>query len=467
MDNKNKYYYFCNSNVKHYLCEMKFRELKLRMRYIAIVISLVFASSAQGHYASSCSTNLINRYQVADTLQNQPSDSIVKYFLLHHGVAVTYNNYVDILESGREKFTDMFSEIRKAKKFVHLEYFNFRNDSIANALFDLLSQKVKEGVQVRALFDDFGNWSNNQPLRNSDLKKIRKEGIEIKKFDPIKFPYINHVFHRDHRKIVVVDGLVGYTGGMNVADYYINGLPKIGAWRDIHLHIEGGAVYELQKIFLAMWNKSTHQNIGGDEYFPKQNAGSLISDSLSDYCHDMQVAIVDRCPRKSPDLLRRSFVETIDAAQHSLRIVNPYFVPTTSIRRALDNAIKRGVNVEIMMSAKSDIPFTPDASRYILHKLMKKGAKIYLYYGGFHHTKMMTVDERFCTVGTANLNSRSLRYDYEDNAYIFNRKVTATLNTIFDSDVKDCVPLTRAYWKKLSPWRKFVAWFANLFTPVL
>ena len=122
------------------------------------------------------------------------------------------------------------------------------------------------------MFDDFGNWSNNKPLRNSNLKKIREEGIEIKKFDPIKFPYVNHVFHRDHRKIVVVDGLVGYTGGMNVADYYINGLPKIGAWRDIHLHIEGSAVYELQKIFLAMWNKSTHQNIGGDEYFPKQNS---------------------------------------------------------------------------------------------------------------------------------------------------------------------------------------------------
>lgn len=447
---------------------MKYRDLKLRMRYIAIIILfLVSATSAQGHLTKSVTADEVLPSLAVDSLQSQPSDSIVKYYLLRHGIHVTYNNNVEILESGREKFADMFTEIRKAKKFVHLEYFNFRNDSIAAALFDLLAQKVKEGVEVRALFDDFGNWSNNQPLRNSHLKKIRERGIEIKKFDPIKFPYINHVFHRDHRKIVVVDGRVGYTGGMNVADYYINGLPKIGAWRDIHLHIQGEAVADLQKIFLTMWNKTTHQDVGGDKYFPKYCNDSIAVDSSStDSCH-MQVAIVDRCPRKSPDLLRRTFAEMINAAHHSIRIVNPYFVPTTSIRKALAAAIKRGVKVEIMMSAKADIPFTPDASMYILHKLMKKGANIYLYYGGFHHTKVMTIDERFCTAGTANLNSRSLRYDYEDNAIIFDRSVTATLNSLFVSDMKDCVQMTPQFWKKRSAWKKFVGWFANLFTPVL
>lgn len=447
---------------------MKCRNLKLQMRHLAIIIYfLVSASSAQGHLTNYRAADWKRPSLAVDTLLTQPSDSIVKHFLQQQGVTVTCNNYVNVLESGREKFTDMFSEIRQAKKFVHLEYFNFRNDSIAAALFDLLAQKVKEGVEVRALFDDFGNWSNNQPLRNSHLKKIRNRGIEIKKFDPIKFPYINHVFHRDHRKIVVVDGKVGYTGGMNVADYYINGLPKIGAWRDIHLHIQGGAVNELQKIFLTMWNKRTRQQVGGDKYFPLYRNDSVHVDSLiDDSCH-MQVAIVDRCPRKLPDLLRRSFVETINAAQHSIRIVNPYFVPTSSIRKALVKAVKRGVKVEIMMSAKADIPFTPDASMYILHKLMKKGAQVYLYYGGFHHTKVITVDERFCTVGTANLNSRSLRYDYEDNAYIFNRSVTATLNSLFVSDMKNCVQMTPEFWKKRSVWKKFVGWFANLFTPVL
>lgn len=438
------------------------------MRYRAIIVLLfVCAISAQGHRTSIYVVNSICDTCSVDTSQCLPSDTIVKHFLIDKGVRISDNNYINILESGREKFNDLFSEIRKAKKYIHLEYFNFRNDSIADALFDLLSQKVKEGVKVRALFDDFGNWSNNQPLRNVDLKKIRQTGIEIKKFDPIKFPWLNHIFHRDHRKIVVIDGQVGYTGGMNVADYYINGLPKIGAWRDIHMHIQGSAVDDLQKIFLTMWNKATHQNIGGEEYFPAKKIDMAECDSLEPHSYDIQMGIVDRCPRKSPDLLRRSFVEMINSAQHSLRIVNPYFVPTSSIRKALKKALKRGVNIEIMMSAKADIPFTPDASLHILHKLMKKGAKVYLYYGGFHHTKVMTADERFCTVGTANLNSRSLRYDYEDNAFIFNRNVTVELNNLFDSDVKDCVPLNRAYWKKLSVWKKFVGWFANLFTPVL
>ena len=170
--------------------------------------------------------------------------------------------------TGRDKFTDLFETIRHARHHIHLEYFNFRNDSIANALFDLLAEKVKEGVEVRAMFDAFGNWSNNQPLKKRHLQAIKARGIEIVKFDPITFPYINHAMHRDHRKIVVIDGKIGYTGGMNIADYYINGLPKIGKWHDIHMHIEGDAVRYLQGIFLTMWNQETGQHIGGPAYFP-------------------------------------------------------------------------------------------------------------------------------------------------------------------------------------------------------
>ena len=145
------------------------------------------------------------------------------------------------------------------------EYFNFRNDSIANALFDLLAKKAEEGVEIRALFDSFGNSSNNKPLKKKHLKAIRAKGIEIEEFDPIRFPWINHAFRRDHRKIIVIDGEIGYTGGMNIADYYINGLPKIGEWRDIHIRMEGNAVECLQDIFLDMWNETTNQNIQGEK----------------------------------------------------------------------------------------------------------------------------------------------------------------------------------------------------------
>ena len=388
-----------------------------------------------------------------------PSDQMVLNFLQESGIPITHGNKVKLLKSGREKFEDLFEAIRGAKHHIHLEYFNFRNDSIANALFDLLAEKVKEGVEVRALFDAFGNWSNNKPLKKRHLKAIRERGIEIVKFDPFKFPYINHAAHRDHRKIVVIDGKIGYTGGMNIADYYINGLPKIGTWRDMHMRIEGDAVNDLQEIFLTIWNKETKQNIGGEAYFPKHKEQSDTTNIV--------VAIVDRTPKKNSRMLSHAYAMSIYSAQKNVHIVNPYFVPTSSINKALQRTIERGVDVTIMVSSASDIPFTPDAALYKLHKLMKRGATVYMYNGGFHHSKIMMVDDIFCTVGTANLNSRSLRYDYETNAFIFNKEITGELNEMFRNDIEHCTQLTPEFWKKRSPWKKFVGWFANLFTPFL
>lgn len=387
------------------------------------------------------------------------SDSIVMERLKEMGAPVAYNNKVKLLMSGHEKFIDLFDAIRHARHHIHLEYFNFRNDSIANALFSLLAEKVEEGVEVRAMFDAFGNWSNNQPLKERHLKSIRERGIEIVKFDPINFPWINHAMHRDHRKIVVIDGQTGYTGGMNIADYYINGLPKIGQWHDMHIRIEGDAVRYLQGIFLTIWNRETGQHIGGPDYFPDT---PQLPDSIAE-----EIAIVDRTPRETPRAISHAYTTSIQAAQKSIRIVNPYFVPTKSIRKAIKSALKKGTEVEIMIPAVSDIPFTPEASFYIAHKLMKKGAKIYLFNGGFHHSKIMMVDSTFCTVGTANLNSRSLRYDYETNAFIFDPETTNKLNAMFERDLKDSTPMTPELWKKRSGWKKFVGWVGNLLTPFL
>lgn len=387
------------------------------------------------------------------------SDSLVLRYMSKVGIPISNNNKVKLLKSGREKFIDLFAAVREAKHHIHLEYFNFRNDSIANALFDLLAEKVKEGVEVRAMFDAFGNWSNNQPLKKKHLKKIRAQGIEIVKFDPFSFPYFNHAAHRDHRKIAVIDGEAAYTGGMNIADYYINGLPKIGTWRDMHIRIEGNAVDALQEIFLTIWNKETKQNIGGEAYFPKHE-GQTDSTQLI-------VAIVDRTPKKNSRMLSHSYAMAIYSAQKNVHIINPYFVPTSSITKALNHTIARGVKVDIMVSSASDIPFTPDAALYKLHKLAKKGATVYMYNGGFHHSKIMMIDDIFCTVGTANLNSRSLRYDYETNAFIFNKQITSELNEVFHVDIEQCTQLTPEFWKKRSPWKKFVGWFANLFTPFL
>ncbi|MDR0746105.1 MAG: cardiolipin synthase [Mediterranea sp.] len=386
------------------------------------------------------------------------SDSIVRRYLIESGISIKEGNTVKLLKSGTEKFNDLFLTVKQARHHIHMEYFNFRNDSIAGILFGILAGKVKEGVEVRLIFDAFGNSSNNRPLTGKHLKAIRESGIEIVKFDPINFPYINHVFHRDHRKIVIIDGHIGYTGGINIADYYIKGLPKIGEWRDIHVRIEGSAVHDLQKVFLDMWEKETKQKIERDaSYFPPFAPDENGKD----------VAIIDRSPRRSPKLMRRVFAKSIHAARHKLQIINPYFVPTKSIKNEIRKALERGVDVEIMISSKSDIPFTPEATFYISHKLMKRGAKVYMYDGGFHHSKVMMIDESFCTVGSTNLSSRGLRYDYETNAFIFDKETTQELIDVFEEDKEESTIMTPEGWKKRSKWKRFAGWFAHLFTPFI
>ena len=388
------------------------------------------------------------------------SDSTIIEYLKEYGIHTTTNNEVKILKSGHEKFIDLFEEIKKAKHHIHLEYFNFRNDSIANALFDLLTKKAEEGVEIRALFDSFGNSSNNKPLKKKHLKAIRAKGIEIEEFDPIRFPWINHAFRRDHRKIIVIDGEIGYTGGMNIADYYINGLPKIGEWRDIHIRIEGNAVECLQDIFLDMWNETTNQNIQGEKYYPYSNEKIKV-------INNKKIAIVDRNPKKDTKGMRRTLAKAIESAENKVQIINPYFTPTRIIKRAIKNALGKGVKVEIMIPGKSDIPFSPDASMYIANSLRKKGADIYIFNGGFHHSKIMMIDSLYCSVGSANLNSRSLRCDYEVNAFIFDQETTDELIQIFSEDQKDSTLLTKEIYKDRGLWKKFISWFAHLFTPFL
>ena len=389
------------------------------------------------------------------------SDSTLIVYLNNLGIETTQYNQLKLLKSGEEKFIDLFQAIEQAKHHVHLEYFNFRNDSIANSLFELLGKKAKEGVEIRAIFDAFGNFSNNQPLKKKHLEEIRAKEIEIVKFDPLRFPWINHVFHRDHRKIVVIDGEIGYTGGMNIADYYIEGLPEIGDWRDMHIRIEGTAVNELQDIFLDMWNKCTKQGIGGTAYYP------LKKDSINSSLPLKNVAIVDRYPRKNPKVMREVYAHAIENAENEILIINPYFTPTKTIKRAIKKAVKKGTKVEIMIPGKSDIGFTPDAALYTANQLRKKGADIYIYNGGFHHSKIMMVDSLYCTVGSTNLNSRSLHYDYEVNAFVFDKETTHKLIQMFQEDKEDSTLLTADMYKKRTPWKKFIGWFAHLFTPFL
>lgn len=398
------------------------------------------------------------------------SDSAITDILEKKGIVFTHNNSVTLLTTGHDKFVDMFNAISQAKSSVHLEYFNFRNDSIASELFDILKRKAAEGVEVRALFDGFGNSSNNRPLRKRHIDSLHKAGVNIHEFDPLRFPWINHVFSRDHRKIVVIDGNIAYTGGMNVADYYIKGTEQVGEWHDMHCRIEGGAVSQLQMIFVRIWKKVTGEDLWNPKYFrayePVEISG--LSPDTTPTARHKTIGIINREPHASPDIIRAFYIGAINSAEDSVKLINPYFTLNGKLKRAIKRALKRGVKFEILVSAKSDIPLTPDCVMYNVHKLMKRGADVWIYQPGFHHTKVMMVDGRFCTVGSANLNSRSLSWDYEANAVIIDTCTTRQLNDIFDGDKKKSIYLTPEYWKESrSTWKKFVGWFAHLLAPFL
>ena len=306
-------------------------------------------------------------------------------------------------------------------------------------------------------------------MKHHHLKDLRRRGIQIYKFDPLRFPWINHVFARDHRKIVVIDDSIAYTGGMNVADYYINGTEQVGSWRDMHCRIEGSEVATLQRIFARIWEKTTGETLSVPSLSEGAGAGSLLPSRQEGLGEGSSlVGIINREPRTTNHIIRTFYYNAIDDAQDSIKLVNPYLTLNHKLKKKLRQAAKRGVKVEIMASTNSDIPLTPDCMFYNLHRLMKHGVHVWMYKPGFHHTKVIMVDGRFCTVGSANLNSRSLNWDYEENAVIVDKTITRQLDNMFDRDKKDSFRLTKQSWDRFrTPWQKFRGWFAHLLAPFL
>lgn len=384
------------------------------------------------------------------------SDSAFIAYLKGNDIPYTKNNDVEILNGAHAKFQSLLNDIANARHHIHLEYFNFRNDSINKVLIEALVKKAKEGVEVRAMFDAFGNMSNDSPLRKKDLESIRANGIQIVKFDPIRFPWVNHVWARDHRKIVVIDGEIGYIGGINVADYYLHGIEGIGEWRDIHAKVTGEAVNELQRVFLATWEQESGEHVDGEKYYPQhqQNNGA-------------DIAIIDRWPHKTPERMRYAYANAIHSAKDSITLINPYFMPMPIVSKALKKAIDDGVKVTIILSAKGDVKAVPDAVWREGYKLMKHGAQVYMYEGGFNHAKVMCIDGKFCTIGSANLNSRSLMYDYETNIFIFGEEDTEELQRYIDLDKQRCFRLTKEIYKQRPCWNRLLGWLVCLIKPVM
>lgn len=355
------------------------------------------------------------------------------------GLPFYEGNEMELLPSGELKFRDMMERIRKAKHYVHVEYFKFKVDSIGTAFFQLLGQKMREGVEVRVMYDGYGTRSsNNHKIFDAFVDSVRSTGLPLYAYDSMKFPWVNHVFHRDHRKIVVIDGEMAYIGGMNVCDYYIHGKPEVGKWRDMQVRIQGPAVKEFEHIFSVMW-----YDVSGEilELNPAYDTKNTSND-------DVPLIVTDRQPHFQSSVMRDTYTLAIDNAKELIQIVNPYPMNVRKIRRALYRALKRGVRVEMMVSTRCDDKLVPEILAIEMKKLMNRGAHVYYYEEGFHHTKVMMVDGTYSTVGSTNLDGRSLVFDFEINAFVFDEDVTRQFQQIFEED-RDfrCTELTEENFK--------------------
>lgn len=387
-------------------------------------------------------------------LTHYPSKYIDLIKLLRNSnqAQLLYGSSVEFFVTGRDKFDALFRDLDKATQHIHIEYYAWDDDVIGNLLKDLLIKKSGQGVKIRVIVDGVGSWR----VKNSFYEQMRSAGIEVEEFMKVKFPmFTSHVNYRNHRKVVVIDGQVGYTGGMNVADRYING-PSWGNWRDTHIRIEGKGVQGLQSVFLIDWFMVSKSLITARKYFPPlENFGDNI----------MQV--VSSGPYSSAREILQGFMQAIFGAESYIYIQTPYFIPPESLSEALIAASIRGVDVRLMVPRKSDTLLVQLASRSYFKKLLIAGVKVYFYEPGFLHSKLIVIDDALTMIGSANLDVRSFEQNLEVVAFVYNEVTAMRGKAIFVEDQNNSTAIVLREWIKRPVWLRFKESFLRLFTPLL
>ena len=363
-------------------------------------------------------------------------------------------NNVRIFTDFTPMFHTMLDDIAAATDYVHIQFYKIEDDEVGRQLADLLITKAQQGVDVRLVYDSFANLF----VRSRYYDHMRAGGVKTQSF--LKFiPSLltRDVNCRTHRKIVIIDGKVGYTGGMNIARRYRDGI-KHGVWRDTHIRIIGPAVAQLELSFLADWRFCTKELLDSPSYFPVPQAQEDNS----------QVQIVTSGPMDQWDTVMQGMVQVIAQSRRTLWVQTPYFIPTEPILLALRNAALAGVDVRLM------IPSTADRGAVMLYasesyfkEVMDAGVKVYLYRKGYLHAKTMMADEEFLTIGSTNIDSRSFGQNFEVNAFIYDPGLASRQRDIFLHDMDDCQQVDPTQWERRSLWHKTRESFSRLLTPLL
>lgn len=364
------------------------------------------------------------------------------------------NNEVEIYTSGYDFFPSLLMEIGKAEHHIHIDTFIISDDPLGRLIADALIDKAKQGVEVRLIYDDVGSWRTP----NSFFTRMRNEGIEVYAFMPVRFPaFTSRVNYRNHRKICVIDGEVGFIGGMNIARRYVQGTPK-QSWRDTHVKLTGAAVYGLQRAFLVDWYFVSKVLITERSYYPEIIIGQ--NNSL--------VQVVTSSPTSLWPEIEQGYVRILTNAKHYVYMETPYFLPTDPILFAMRVAALSGVDVRLMIPYETDTKVVEWASRSYVIEASKAGVKILLYRKGFNHSKLLVSDDAMATIGSTNVDFRSFENDFEANAFFYDKKIALQVKEVFLADQKDSIDLddVRRFIKKPFLQRLWES-FVRLLSPLL
>ncbi|MBQ7041328.1 MAG: cardiolipin synthase [Muribaculaceae bacterium] len=383
---------------------------------------------------------------------NLTTESIQQIKLTHSltGALFYPGNAVKIYSNGKEKFEALEKDLLTATKYIHIQYYIFESDEIGNHIKNILIKKATEGIKVRVIYDHIGSIH----VKKRFINDMRDAGIEIFPFFKVAFPpFATRINWRNHRKLCIIDGEIGYIGGMNIADRYINGI-KNGVWRDCHMRITGPAIRTLQYSFAVDWS------------FMGQ---PLIEEEIKAISNIENVGLqmATSGPTSQWPNIAFIFLKAITNAKKRIYIQTPYFLPTENLLKALQSAALSKVDVRIMIPRRPDSIIMRHASFSYVQECLNSGIKIYLYQAGMLHSKTMIIDDEFCTIGSTNFDFRSFEHNFEGNMFIYSKAINQQMIDIFNNDLAQSIRINSARWRKRPIFDKALASILRLLSPIL
>ncbi|WP_066193516.1 cardiolipin synthase [Gracilibacillus timonensis] len=397
----------------------------------------------------------INNKELLSSPLLKKHKDVIEMNLRSSNSLLTTDNQLTVFHDGHDKFDHLLADIESAEKEINLQYYIIQPDSLGIRLRDLLTEKAKQGVKVRVLYDEIGS----KKLSLAFFKTLREAGGEVEVFFPSILGPINfRINNRNHRKLCIIDGKIAYIGGFNVGNEYLGLDKKFGYWRDTHLKITGQTINDIQGRFILDWHQAGKGELWNYQEFCFQN---------SQQSGQSPVQIISSGPNSKTEHLKNMYIKLIMSAKESIRIQTPYFIPDTSFIDACKMALLSGVDLQIMIPCKPDHPFVYWATWSYVGELIDYGAKILLYENGFLHAKTIVVDQEVASVGTMNIDSRSFRLNFEVNAVIYDEEEACQLYRLFEKDTEHCSVLTKERYHQRSLWIKFKEGVSRLLSPIL